>query len=136
MKTEEGRQEFASTLLSIILTAIPDAENETIGFLQSMTRPSGVIERAAGKLSKKDSEHNDALFARYGDEMFNPELDDTISLLELIIANEASEIQALGKKLRHLMTVAGKAMVSETPQEAPEGADLHSPDLTPTSSTS
>jgi hypothetical protein len=121
----EGQKEFAGKLLGMIVMAIPDAENEAIGFLQSMTQPAGIIQKTPAKLNKQESEHNDALFERYGKEMFNPELEDTLSLLEVIIAIEAPEIQALGKKLSHLWKVARKAMGADLPAEPPEGPDLH-----------
>jgi len=126
---------FAGQLLSIVLMAIPDAENEAIGFLQSMTKPSGLVERRTPALSKQENEANTALMDRYTEEMFNPELEDTILLFETIITNEAPDIQALGKKLQHLWTVARKALGAEQPTPPPEGMDLHSPEPTPPSST-
>jgi hypothetical protein len=93
---------FGTQLLGIIMLAIPDAEQETIMFLQSMCRPSGLIDKAPAAITKADSKHNDELFARFNDELFNPELDDLISVLEVIVENEAPDLQALGKKLTHL----------------------------------
>lgn len=134
--SEEGRRTFGAQLLGIIVTAIPDAENETIGFLQSMTKPAGLVERKApAQLTKDESKANEALLTRFSDEMFNPELEDTLSLLEAIIVNEGPDIQALGKKLQHLWGVARKALGSEQP-ETPEGAVLNLPEPTPPSSTS
>jgi hypothetical protein len=134
--TEEGKREFVGQLLSILLMAIPDAEQEAIGFLQSMTKPAGLVEKPAAQMSKKQSEDNQALMDRYNEEMFNPDLEDTISLFESIIENEAPDIQALGKKLQHLLGVARKALGAERPLPPPEGTDLHSPEPTLTSSTS
>lgn len=115
-------EQFAQQLLGIILMAIPDAEQETIGFLQSMCKPAGIIEKPAAQLSKAESKANDEAFARFAEEMFNPELEDTLAILEVIVANEAPDLQALGKKLSHLMTVARKAVTREEP---PEAEDLH-----------
>lgn len=124
---------FGAQLLGIIIMAIPDAETETIGFLQSMCKPCGVIEKPAPQLTKAEVKANDEAFARFADEMFNPELEDTISLLEVIVQNEAPDLQALGKKLQHLWTVARKAV---SQPEAPETENLHLPAGTPDSSTS
>lgn len=134
--SEEGRRNFAGQLLGILLMAIPDAEQEAIGFLQSMTRPAGLVEKPSAQLTKQQNEANQALMDRYSEEMFNPELEDTISLFETIIANEAPDIQSLGKKISHLLQVARKAMGAETPLPPPEGTDLHSPEPTLVSSTS
>lgn len=130
------QEQFGGQLLGLILMAIPDAEAETIGFLQSMCRPSGLIERPAAALSKADAKHNEELFARFSEELFNPELEDTLSLLEVIVANEAPDLQALGKKLQHLWAVARKAVSGGKAEESPEAESLHLPEPTPGSSTS
>lgn len=136
MDDDEGRKKFAAQLLGIVIQAIPEAEQETIFFLQAMTRPQGIIDKPGVALTKHETEQNDALYDRFSRDMFNPDLEDFISLLEVIITAEAPDIQALGKKLTHLLQVARKAVGNGPPVTPPEGADLHSPDLTPSSSTS
>jgi hypothetical protein len=130
----QDAEQFGGQLLGIIIMAIPDAEQETIGFLQSMCKPAGLIDKGAAALSKAEAKHNDDLFARFTDETFNPELEDTIALLERIVENEAPDLQALGKKLQHLWIVARKAVGSQ--EEPPEAESLHLPEPTPDSSTS
>jgi hypothetical protein len=97
---------FGKRLLSIVVLAIPDAEDETIEFLKSMVRPSGLIERR--NLNKRDFERNTALWDAVNIELDNPELDDLISLVEAIVRREAADIQALGKRLMSLFRVAQK----------------------------
>jgi len=126
--------EFAARLLGIVALAIPEAESEAIGFLNSMTKPAGLVDKKPVQLTKQESEINAGLFSRFQEEMFNPELEDTIQLLEVIIANEAPDIQALGKKLSHLWQVARKAL-GDRAEAAPEGESLHLPEPTPSSST-
>jgi hypothetical protein len=130
----QEQKEFGAQLLGIIILAIPDAEQETIGFLQSMAKPGGLVDKPPAQLSKAEAKGNEELFARFSEEMFNPELEDTIALLEVIVANEAPDLQALGKKLQHLWTVARKAVGS--PEVLPEDESLHSPAGTHDSSTS
>lgn len=133
--TEEDRKLFGAQLMGIVVRAIPDAENETIAFLQSMTKPAELVERPGSQLTKQESEANEELFRRFGTDLYNPDIDDTLNLLEAIITNEAPDIQALGKKLSHLWSVARKATGTEKPSPPPEGADLHSPEPTLISST-
>lgn len=132
----EDNREFASRLLGLVVQAIPEAENEAIIFLNSMCQPAGIVVKPPAKLSKAESESNDALFERFSRDMFNPELEDTLSILEVIIANEAGEIQALGKKLSRLWEVTRKAAAPEPSSPPPELADLHLPAAGPSSSTS
>lgn len=125
---------FGAQLLGILMVAIPEAEAETIVFLQSMCKPVGIIDKPAAQMTKTEGKHNDELFERFNKDMFNPELEDTISIFEVIVENEAPDLQALGKKLSHLWTVARKAI--STPEEKPpEAEELHLQDRMPDSST-
>lgn len=130
-------EKFGSQLFGIVVMAIPDAEQETISFLQSMCKPHGLVEKKNSQMTKAENDDNAHLFERFNEELFNPELEDTIALLEAIVANEAPELQSLGKKLSHLWTVARKASgFGERPEKTPEAEDLHLPEATHGSSTS
>ncbi len=120
--------EFAQKLMGILLVAIPDAEQETVGFLQAMCKPAGLVEKKAQHMTKAENDQNQSLWERFNDELFNPEIEDTISLLEVIIASEAPEMQALGKRLASLWKVAQKATGMGKEEPAPEAADLHLPE--------
>jgi hypothetical protein len=130
--SEEEKKVFSAQLLGIVVRAVPEAENETISFLQAMAEPSELIKRQglARSLTKQESEFNAELFRRFGVDLYNPDIEDTLSLLETILSQEAPDIQALGKKLSRLWTVVRKATGSELPSPPPEGADLHLPEPT------
>ncbi len=106
LNPDEDPAEFAKRLLAILVLSIPDAENETIAFLRSMVKPAGLIEGRA--LNKQDNERNNELTARVDQAMANPELDDTVSILEVVVRREANDIQALGKRLGSMFKLAAK----------------------------
>lgn len=127
---------FGTQLLGTVIMAIPDAEQETVAFLQSMAKPAGLVEKKPQHQTKADAEHNTELWDRFNEELFNPEIGDTVSLLEVIVANEAPELQALGKRLKALWATARKAVGLEKPEKAPEAQDLHLPSPEPTAPSS
>lgn len=110
--------EFAQRLLTLTLMSIPDAESEAIAFLASMCRPAGIVDRPESQLSKQDSEANKAAWERFGAEFHNPELEDTLGLIEIIVLREAPELQALGKKLQTMFALFRKTGQDKTPPEA------------------
>lgn len=114
---EGDAAEFAAKLLTLVIMSIPDAEQETIQFLASMSRPRGITDKPDSRLSKQEKEANDALWAQFNEELHNPELDDTLSLIEVIVTQEAPELQALGKKLRAMFEMFRK---TGQDKEAPE----------------
>lgn len=132
----EDQAAFGQKLLGLLLVSVPDAEQETVAFLQSMCKPAGLSEKKPQHITKQESEHNQELWDRFNEELFNPEVGDTLALFEVIVANEAPELQSLGKKLRALWTVAKKATGMGQAETAPEAQDLHLPEPTPASSTS
>ncbi len=98
--------EFTGRLLAVLVMSIPDASDETIDFVRTMVKPVGLIE--GRKLNKADQERNDFLWATLDHEMENPELDDLITIVEAVVKREAADIQALGKRLASMMTLAAK----------------------------
>jgi hypothetical protein len=128
--------EFATKLLVLTVMSIPDAESEAVQFLSSMCKPAGIVEKTAAQLSKQETEANQALWAQFAEEMHNPELEDTIDLIEIIITQEAPELQALGKKLQRVMALFQKTGQDKQPPE-PElpVPDLNSPARSPRRST-
>lgn len=131
MNGDIDAEEFSARLLSIMLLSIPDAEKETIEFLQSMVKPVGLIE--GRNLNKQDTERNNALWAAVDRDMENPELDDLISLVECIVKREAADIQALGKRLQGMFNLAQKT--GQVPQSLSSPAQNSSAD-SPAASTS
>lgn len=95
----ESSEGFVQSFLALVLFAVPEAEDETVDFLQSMVEPahlSGNVEA--------DS-HARALLIQ---ELDNPELEDMVNLLALIVRTEGRDLQALGKRLRTMFDVAQK----------------------------
>lgn len=117
--TDEAEQ-FTSKLLMLVVMSIPDAETEAIAFLQSMCKPHGLVDKPASQLTKAEIEDNQALWEAFNTDLFNPELDDTIDLIEAIVTQEAPELQALGKKLeRTFKLFRATGQDREQPEETP-----------------
>lgn len=129
--------EFGQKLLMLVVMSIPDAEQEAIGFLASMCRPVGVTDKPASQLTKQENEANQALWARYNEEMHNPAPADTLDLVEVIIRQEAPELQALGKKLQRMLDLFRKTgQDKEPPEPEPSPQELNSQGRSPQPSTS
>lgn len=120
--------EFGTKLLMLVVMSIPDAEQETIAFLASMCQPAGLTDKQASQMTKQETEANQALWDRYGEELHNPELEDTLDLIEVIVRQEAPELQALGKRLRKTLELFQKTgQDKEPPEPEPGPQDLSSP---------
>ena len=94
--------EFGTKLLMLVVMAISDAEQET--------------------------DANKELWDRFGTELHNPALEDTLDLIEVIVRQEAPELQALGKKLKRMFDLYKKTGQDKTPPDPePPVQDLSSP---------
>jgi hypothetical protein len=112
--------EFTGRLISLVVLSIPDAEDETIEFVQAMCQPAGLA--PGRRLNKQDQERNAARWAELDLELANPELDDLITILEAVVKAEAEDIQALGKRLQAMFSLAnrtGQLSPSTNPQTSP-----------------
>jgi hypothetical protein len=107
--------DFTVKLLGAVIASIPEAEEETIEFLLSMVLPKGTIHKPR---SKADLAHNRAIFDELTDELYNPEIEDTINLLTHIIETEAEDMQRLGKQLLQIIqtTTKSPAVSSSSPK--------------------
>ena len=103
-----GGAEFTQQLLTLVIMSIPDAEQEAVQFLASMCRPAGLPDKPDTALTKQERESNQALWDQFNEELHNPDLADTFDLIEVIVKQEAPELQALGKKLERVMTLFQK----------------------------
>ncbi len=130
-KVDTGDEDaFAKKLLTILVLSMPDAEDETVKFVRSMVKPYGLIERPG--LNKSDRERNDELTARVDAALANPELEDTVSIMEKVVRREAKDMVALGKRLAAMFKLAEKTgQLSPTPASTPTTSDR-----SPASSTS
>jgi len=97
-------EDVAGSLIGLIVFAIPEAENEAIEFLNSMILPSDL----ESSRDKGAQARNNDRYDKLAEAMLNPELDDTIGLIELIIRREASDLTALGKRLVSMLALAEK----------------------------
>lgn len=95
----DNPDQFVQTLLAMILFAVPEAENETVDFIQSMVEPANLV-----RDSKLALEQRRALL----EELNNPDLEDMINILGVIVASEGKDLQKLGKRLRAMFSVASK----------------------------
>lgn len=108
----ENPQAFVQTFLGLVLFSIPEAEEETVDFLKSMVKPQGLT----GDKSKDLIKYQDL-----ADELDNPELEDTITIIQSIIERESEDIRALGKRLGQMFKVAEK--MGATPSTSPNKKD-------------
>lgn len=88
--------EFGSQLAMMVVISIPDAEQEFLDFLVSMCRPAGLPE---GKLNRQDRERVEEAWAELRKVLNNPDPNDLIDLVDLIVRRDAAQIQSLGKRL-------------------------------------
>lgn len=112
---------FGRKLLALVIISVPDAENEFIEFLVSMTKPVGLIEGKGRKLNKQEQEDNNTLWRKYEEELGNPEPMDLLDVVEVIITQEAPELQALGKRIAALLETFRKSGAAEGQASAPPG---------------
>lgn len=132
---------FLQKLLAVVVFSIPDAEQETIDFLQSMVEPAGLVDKLPRDLSKAEREGNIALWTDLNKELWNPDPLDTIDLVEAVFRREAADLQALGKKIRRVVELAartGQLQGATQGSESSAGSSTSSPPSTggPTSKSS
>jgi hypothetical protein len=129
---------FLQKLLGIILFSIPDAENETVAFLQAMVEPADLTDKPSRDLNKQEREDNIALWTKLNMEMYNPDPSDTIDIIENVVRRESADLQALGKKLTSFLSIA--ARTGQLKDESNGGGrplqDLNLPESSAASSTS
>lgn len=103
---DDSEEAFTGKMLGAVVAAIPDAEDETMEFILRIVSPIDLIEKPR---TKEQRNVNDTLYVELYEELENPELEDTISILENVIRREAPHFRALGKRLMTLLpTVAPK----------------------------
>ncbi len=103
-------EEFGTRLLTAVLFAIPDAEDEALEFVRSLCKPVGLIE--GRKLNKQDTERNNELWFKV-----ISELDDPITIVEAVVKRESDYMLALGKRLQAMFTLAEKT--GQVPTQTP-----------------
>jgi len=106
-----SEEEFTTSLLYAIALAIPDAEDETVDFLLSMVLPADF--HKGRNLTKAQKAENDTLIDEIQEEFYNPELEDLVSLMEVIVVNEAPHIKALGNRIAVLLEAQVKSTTAK-----------------------
>jgi|GEM_PF-3301586 len=130
-------EQFTERFLMLVLMSIPDAESEAITFLQSMCKPAGLADKPDSQLTKQEKEDNAAAWEGFNEALFNPELGDTLDLIEVIVRQEAPELQALGKRLEAMMDLFRRTGQDKEPPEPEPGPEqLASQEPSPPPSTS
>lgn len=97
LQSRDG-EDFARQLMATLLFAIPEAEQETIDFIKAMTRP---------QLDPKD-ENYAHMKELLDEELDNPELEDVVAILEMVVTTEGEDLRALGNRLRSMFATAQK----------------------------
>jgi hypothetical protein len=95
----ENPQAFVQTFIGLVLFSIPEAEEETVEFLKSMV----TVRNKTG-----NPDIDSIKYAELLSELDNPELEDTITIVQSLIEREAEDIRALGKRLGAMFKVAQK----------------------------
>lgn len=117
-----SEEEMVGKLIGLLALSIPQAEIETIQFMQAMVEPHGLID--GRKLSDSAKDHNAKVWDDFHRTLDNPELEDTLDLVEAIIRNEGADLQRLGKRLASMLKVAEKAgQTKPQPEETPPSND-------------
>lgn len=99
--------DFAENLLGQLLVSLPEAENEAILFVASLVMPADYVE--GRRVSKDQKEINQELLDDLDDYFFNPDLDDVIAVLEVVVATEWPHLKSLGKRVQALLPQEQKA---------------------------
>lgn len=99
---DTSADEFTTQLIGAVIFSIPEAEEETIGFIQSMVSPADLIQ--GNRLSKAEMELNEAHYDNLNALLVNPDLDDLVTIIERIVVVEGPHVLALGKRLAVLFT--------------------------------
>lgn len=104
-------QGFVQTFLGMVLFSIPEAEEESIDFIKSMVRPKNLTGDPQKDLAKVQALVN---------ELDNPELEDTITIIQAVIEHESEDLRSLGKRLGTMFKVAQKMGATKTDAPTPQ----------------
>jgi hypothetical protein len=98
VRLDTNDEDFAQSLISLFLFAIPEAEEEAVDFIRLMVEPVGPF---------ADGER-EAAEAKLFEDLDNPELEDIVTIVEGVIQREGKDLRALGKRLSAMLEVAKK----------------------------
>ncbi len=95
-------EEILGRLVGFVAISIPDSFDETIQFLYDMVEPASLGH------TKQSRVEDNAKLDHLAELLSNPEIDDLIDLIEIIVKRESSDLVALGKKVGKMLQVAEK----------------------------
>ena len=98
VRLDTNDDDFAQSLISLFLFAIPEAEEEAVDFIRLMVEPVGPF--ADGEREAAENK----LF----EDLDNPELEDIVTIVEGVVQREGKDLRALGKRLGTMLEVAKK----------------------------
>lgn len=104
-------QGFLQTFLGMVLFSIPEAEQESIDFIQSMVKPKNLSGDASKDLIR---------IQELKTELDNPALEDTLTIIQGVIERESEDLRALGKRLGAMFSMAQKMGATKTNAPTPE----------------
>lgn len=97
--------DLSMNLLAALTLAIPEAEDETVEFIQSLVSPVNLIESPR---TRPERESNEEAYERVYAEFENPELDDLLSVIECVVRVEGPHLAALGKRIGAMLQMTQK----------------------------
>lgn len=108
----ESQEEFAQTLIALLINAFPEASFEFAEFTREMVEP--VAPAGGWNIETGDKRAAEA----HLDELLgeDPEIDDAFDIVATVIYREAGDIQRLGKKIASAAKMFGK-IEKKTPQK-------------------
>lgn len=92
---------FAQTLGALVIMSIPESENEVVDFIQAIVRPAGFDQLT-------DQKERIAALQALSTELYNPEMEDVISIIERVIRRESEDIRNLGKRIGAAFKISQK----------------------------
>lgn len=122
LRMDRGDSEFIKTLINMLLFSIPESPDEVADFLRVMVRPAELPDD--DKSPGKDAEGNALPSPRtqaildLDAEFDDPELDDMVTIIEVVIRNEGSDLRRLGKRLQSALEFAQKTNALNQPTPA------------------
>lgn len=93
-------------IIALLVLAIPEAEEASLDFLEAMFKPANLYEGRT--ISDEQRAANVEMWGDLAEELYNPEMEDLVGMVELIITREAPALASLGKRLTTTLELMSK----------------------------
>lgn len=120
MTQDTDQEEFIGQLLGAVLFSIPEAVDETIEFVNLIVEPAQL--HTGPRLTPGDVEWNAEQEALLAAELYDPSLEDLVTIVEAIVKLEGPHVMALGKRLAALFPTAQAVESKKTDQQSQKPA--------------